>query len=429
MSDVPQTQVLQGEIIRLRRAVEELSVLNDLAQSIGSVFDPQEIIRIIVDRSARAVAAEQATITLIDEEARVSAGTLVRYAAEGEGSERYHLNQSLLGYMLHHKQPCLCNEPAEDQRLAGVEIPPTLRNLLCVPLLVKSSLIGVLIAFNKRGGQAFDASDQRLLSIIGAQSGQVLETARLLEEEKAAVRLREEVRLAERIQQDLLPRSTPELAGYDIAGFSVPAEVVGGDYYDFIPIDAHRLAFCLGDVSGKGLPASLLMANLQATLRGQALRDGTCRDCLSWCNRLLFRCTATEKFATLFYGVLDARAHLLTYCNAGHERPFHLSAGAEPRRLATGGLVVGLMDNVPYEDDVCHLEVGDLVAVFSDGAPDMENDQIVPFGEARIREILEDLCGQPSRVIVDHVVHAVQAHAGSTPATDDLTILVLQRRE
>jgi phosphoserine phosphatase RsbU/P len=426
MPDLAPLEALQAEVARLRRAVAELSVLNDLAQAIGSTYDPQEIIRIIVDRSARAIQAEQVTITLVDETARVSAGTLVRFA-DAPPAEHYHLTHGLLGYMLRHKQPYLSDDPVHDQLLSGLGLGDHVRALLAVPLLVQSRLIGVLVACNKRGGASFDASDQRLLSIIGAQSSQILETARLLEHEKEAARLRGELQLAARIQRGLLPQESPQLDGYEVAGVSWPAEEVGGDYFDFVPLDERRLAFCLGDISGKGLPASLLMANLQATLRAQALRDVPARECVAWCNRLLFRSTNPEKFATLFYGLLDTGTHRLQFCNAGHERPIHLAAGGAVARLATGGLVVGLMDDAVYQDGSCELHAGDLVAVFSDGATDMEDGTGRPFGEERILDLLQRHRAGSAADIVAQVAAEIRAWAGGVPPLDDLTLLAIKR--
>ena len=344
-----------------------------------------------------------------------------------EQTPRYHLKQDLEGWMHHHKRPLLCNDPRTDELLAKMDLDDGIESLLCVPLLVRAELTGLLLAFNKRSGGGFGAEDQRLLTIIGAQSAQVLETARLVEEEKAAMAIREEVKLAERIQLDLLPQGPPAIAGYDAAGVSIPAQQVGGDYFDFIELDDFRFGICLGDVSGKGLPASLLMANLQATLRGQALQDGPCRDCLAWCNRLLFRSTAPEKFATLFYSVLDTRLNAMTYCNAGHEQPLHFGGEKPPARLGTGGLMVGVLDDFAYQDDVCLLAPGDLVVIYSDGVTDMVDAAEQPFGEARLIELIAAHRELPAAALIAAVVAAVQEHAGDVPPLDDVTLVAVRR--
>lgn len=416
-----------AEVMRLRRAVAELSVLNDLARAIGTSYESGQIIKLIAERAARAVAAEEVSVYLTTPETDAAAQTVIRVIHRDEQTPRYHLKKDLEGWMHHHKRPLLCNDPRTEEPLARMELDPGIDSLLCVPLLIRGQLTGLLLAFNKTDGGGFTDDDQRLLAIIGAQSAQVLETARLAEEERAAASFREEVKLTERIQQALLPRAAPQIPGYDVAGVSVPALQVGGDYYDFIALDHYRHGICLGDVSGKGLPASLLMANLQATLRSQALQDRPCRDCLTWCNRLLFRSTEPEKFATLFYGILDRRLNAMTYCNAGHEPPLHFPADQPPRRLETGGLMVGVIEEFAYEDDVCHLAPGDLVVVYSDGVTDMNNAAEEPFGEARLTELIAQHRELSAAALIETVAAAVREHAGDLLPLDDVTLVAIKR--
>ncbi|MGD8414903.1 MAG: GAF domain-containing protein, partial [Candidatus Latescibacterota bacterium] len=296
---------LEEENRQLKRAVEELSILNDLSRAIGASVDSQDIIRKIVDRSMRAVQAEQTVVTLVDSDSSEPMKTLVRAMTSSSEHPQYHLNENLLGWMHLYKKPLLTNAPAEDERFKGLKWDQTINSILCVPLMVKSELRGVITSYNKKGDDGFTQEDQRLLAIIAGQSAQIIENARLYEEEKAFLSMKEQVRLAYQIQKDLLPKSQPDIAGYDIAARSIPAQMVGGDYYDFISVENGSLAICLGDVSGKGLPASLLMANLQATLRGQTLVAGEANESVLRSNKLMFQSTDPEKFATLFYGVLD----------------------------------------------------------------------------------------------------------------------------
>ena len=212
---------------------------------------------------------------------------------------------------------------------------------LSVPLLSKGRMIGLLSVFNKKAEEGFNQDDQRLLSIIATQSAQVIENARLLEEEKALLQIQDELRLAYEIQTQLLPTTNPRINGYDIAGKAIPAKEVGGDYFDFITIDDDRIAFCLGDVSGKGMPAALLMATLQAAVRTQTMLNTPVDDCLIRMNKLLFRSTAAEKFATLFYAVLDTRTHEIRYSNAGHQYPFLFSGGEGHKELSSKGRISG----------------------------------------------------------------------------------------
>lgn len=428
MATTPSSPSQNHEIARLNRAIQELTVLNDLAQAISASLDTDEIMNTICNRAARAVGAEQVVVTLVDRQNKELRGTIVREIQHPD-DEPFHVTQELLGCLCHENRPLLINDPATDSRLRGVTLAGSIRNLLCVPLAVESQLMGVLSAYNKVDADGFDAEDQRLLAIMGSQSAQVLERSRLVAEEKANAELREEMRMAERIQSRLLPHRSPQIEGYELAGATYSALQVGGDYYDFIELRDKKWALTLGDVSGKGLPAALLMANLQATLRGQAHQAMSCHRTIEWCNRLLFASTPPEKFATLFYAELDTRSHVLTYCNAGHERPFLIAADGTSSRLITGGLAVGVIDEFEFEDDIVRLRRGDLLVVFSDGVTDMVNGDDSPFGEDRLQEILATQRQAPVTELVAAIIAAVQAHAGDEPPFDDLTVLAMRRSD
>jgi len=244
-------QKIQKENERLRRAVEELSIINDLAREIGASLNSQEIMRKVIHRSLRAVHAEQGDISLVERKQAKTMKTLVRSMVSSSAHEAFHLHQNLLGWMHLNKKPLLMNEPHLDPRFRGLSWDESIRSLLCVPLLSKSELIGILTVYNKKGEAGFAEEDLRLLAIIAGQSAQVVENARLFEEEQTLFRMKEELRLAKDIQLGLLPSDIPQVSGYDIAAISIPAQAVGGDYFDIISIDDSRLVTCLGDVSGK----------------------------------------------------------------------------------------------------------------------------------------------------------------------------------
>ena len=424
---VVQLEALQQENFRLTRALEELSMLNELAREIGASRDSRAIMDRIIRRSLKAVNAEQCVITMVSEQSLEPMKTLVRAMVTSAEHEQFHLNQNLLGWMHLNKKALLSNSPRTDERFRGITWDQSIDSILCVPLMVKSELKGVLVAYNKKGQAGFTDDDQRLLAIIAMQSAQVVENARLYEEQQAYIRMQEEVRLASIIQRDLLPKAAPQITGYDLAGKSIPAQMVGGDYFDFIAMGADHLAVCLGDVSGKGLGAALLMANLQATLRGQSLHEIPVKDRLTRSNELLYRSTDPEKFATLFYGVLDLQHHTLTFSNAGHENPFLFKRGGDVLRLVTGGTVLGVLDQFPYEEEVVPVDPGDVLVVFSDGiteAFDLEDQQ---FGERRLEEVIRSCMPEPAEAIIGKIVAAVREYAGDAPQADDLTLVVMKR--
>ncbi len=426
MTSTPVSTIAEDEIRRLRRAVGELTLLNELARAVSSTNDVDEIIAMIVTRATQAIAAEEVVLTLVDRSEMTPAGTVFR-KVDADQSSHFHLTRNLLGCMCHERRALIINDAPNDPRLHGVPLAPGVRNLLCVPLTIGAELIAVISACNKLDEADFLADDQRLLTIIASQSAQVLERARLLKEQAANAQLRQDLLVATSIQTGLLPAAPPPIAGYELAGISIPARQVGGDYYDYIPLGPDLWGIVLGDVSGKGIPAALLMSNLQAMLRGQAPQEAVCRRFVRWCNHQFYLCTPHDKFATLFYGVLDTSRHVFTYCNAGHERPYLFSSGRPPRRLCTGGLAVGVLEEAEYLDEAVALVPGDMLVVFSDGVTDVENDFGEPFGEDRLLPILNQAVGLATAEVIAKVKDALKAFAGQQPAFDDLTMVVVKR--
>ena len=418
---------LREENHQLKRAVEELSILNDLARAIGASVDSEDIIHKIVDRSMRAVLAEQTVVTLVDRDARQSMKTLVRAMTSSAEHPHYHLNENLIGWMHLYKKPLCTNDPGADDRFRGLKWDQSIHSILCVPLMVKSELIGVVTSYNKKTRDGFTEEDQRLLAIIAGQSAQIIENARLYEEEKALAGMKEQIKLAAQIQQDLLPKAPPALPSYELAASSDAAQMVGGDYYDFIPVPRERWAVCLGDVSGKGLPASLLMANLQATLRGQTALDSPVGETISRSNRLIYQSTDPEKFATLFIAILDEARHTLSFCNAGHENPILLRAGGSLDRLATGGMALGVLEDFPYQEGEASMGAGDILVIYSDGIPDAVNEFEHPFGEDRLIACIRESSAESAGEILRRVVAAVREHEQGADRIDDLTIIVVKR--
>jgi sigma-B regulation protein RsbU (phosphoserine phosphatase) len=325
-----------------------------------------------------------------------------------------------------YKKPLVINDPKSDDRFKGIDWDPTVGSVMCVPLMVKSEMTGALTVYNKKGGGVFTEEDQRLLPIIAMQSAQIMDNARLITENAG---MQEQVRLAYDIQRKLLPRDPPEIPGYDVAGTSLPALTVGGDYYDFIGTASGDWAICLGDVSGKGLPASLLMANLQATLRGQTLVDAEIHERIERSNKLMYRSTDVEKFATLFYEVLKLGTHEITFVNAGHEPGllFKTGGSAEVARLETGGLALGVVDDFPYAQETVAMAPGDVTVIYSDGVTDATNLSDEPYGMERLIAVVTEHLGEPAQIIVDRIVEAVNIHAKGAPQLDDITVVVVKR--
>jgi PAS domain S-box-containing protein len=245
--------------------------------------------------------------------------------------------------------------------------------------------------------------------------------------EEARIRSYEEARMARNIQINLLPTSNPEIDGYDIAGKSIPALDVGGDYYDFIRLDDHRLAIALGDVSGKGLAAALVMSNLQATIRSLASISVTASECLERANKLLFRSVDAKTFISLFYGILDTKKNTLCYANAGQNLPLIFSPEKKPTPLKNHGLVLGTKEDVSYQKEEISINPGDRLLIYSDGIPEAMNEQREEFGDEKLLKIVQHYRGHFADMLIKNVIESLKLHFGNVPQNDDMTMVLLLR--
>jgi serine phosphatase RsbU (regulator of sigma subunit) len=254
---------------------------------------------------------------------------------------------------------------------------------------------------------------------------------RQLEAQFRALRVKEalerEIEIAREVQFQLLPRSVPVVRGLELSGVCLPAVGVGGDYYDYLPLPDERIGLVIADVSGKGIPAALLMAGLQASVRSLALPGIPPCEVNRRLNDMLHSTTSDARYATLFFALYDPRDRSLTYSNAGHFPPIHFcSTGAA--RLSQGGLPIGLMPGSLYGEGRRELGVGDVIALFTDGvieSPDANGEE---FGEARLIEVLSRRRGEPLPDIRDAVIDAIRGWTRVGTPHDDITLVLARTR-
>lgn len=426
--DVPEkSDPLEEENQRLRRAVAELTILNELAAAIDSTMTTDQIMNLIVQEAIKAIGVEQGAIMMITEKAASPMKTLIRGMDASSEGIPYRLGVSLTGWMLKNQKPLLIADFASDERFRGVKVESgQIRSVLSVPLKVKDRMIGVINLINKKGAGTFTQEDQRLVSIIATQSSQVLENARLYEEEKRLQQVERELQMARDIQLSLLPKTNPKMPGVEIAGLSHAAREVGGDYFDYIEMGEGHLGVVIADVSGKGVPASLLMSNIQATLRVQAITSDSAKDCIAEANTALHKSTEADKYATLFYGILDTNEKTFTCTNAGHNPPLLVAQDKSCRQLETGGIVLGMLPKMPYEEECVKLNSGDLLLMYSDGITEAMNRQEEEFGEERLCKLLTDNQDLSAEALLQKILNEVSAFTGEVPQQDDMTMVAIK---
>jgi len=239
-------------------------------------------------------------------------------------------------------------------------------------------------------------------------------------------KLENEMRIARDIQTELLPKDFPSIQGIDIFGFSVPARHVGGDCFDVIRIDDERLAVTIGDVSGKGTPAAILMANVQAAVRVLTESGVEPARLIDRVNRLVHGYTEESTFITFFYAVLNTRSRELAYVNAGHNPPCVLRANGSREYLETGGLVIGIMPSTEYSAGKAKLSIGDSLVLFTDGITEATNPNDEMYGDDRLEELLVRHRHSPAREIEERVYTSIKDFTAGAAQTDDLTMVIVK---
>lgn len=315
-------------------------------------------------------------------------------------------------------------DQAEDESLKVLK---DLGIAIVVPILHQGETCGVLCLGPKMTGQGYQADDVEFLYALGNLAFVSIQNSFLVEEQIEKERLEEEMRLARQIQERLLPREIPTVPGVEVASLAIPSRHVGGDYFDVIRLDQNRLLMAVADVTGKGMPASLLMANLQACLHVLEPMDMTIEEAAGQINRVICENTDADKFITFFYGIYNTDDRSFQYVNAGHNPPILLRKDDSVEMLESGGLLLGVMKQAVYERGTISIHQGDLIAMYSDGVTEAANANGEEFGEERLIELLRTNRNASPKRIVDTVNRSIGEFTGSPGLLqDDLTIVVMK---
>jgi sigma-B regulation protein RsbU (phosphoserine phosphatase) len=300
---------------------------------------------------------------------------------------------------------------------------PTTRSEMVVPLKSGGRVIGVFNLESDRPS-AYSPHDLDLLSTFAGQAAAALERARLLEEEEGARRFEQELSIARRIQQAFLPDPDAILRGGAVSGIAIPSQEVGGDYYDLMERGDRSLAVAMADVSGKGMPAALIMSSVRAAFRLSATRLEDPAFLCSELNAFLEASLRETEFVTGVFGFLDRDHRAFHYCNAGHNPPLLMHRDGSFRWLDVGGLILGAFRDQPYAAERVPLRPGDRLVLYTDGLTEAHREDLDDYGSERFVTLARSVIGETPREIRDAIVRRIQEYAG-TPLPDDLAVLVI----
>jgi sigma-B regulation protein RsbU (phosphoserine phosphatase) len=316
-------------------------------------------------------------------------------------------------------------ETARDARYVAARV--STRSELAAPLVLERETIGV---FNLESDRLDDYHEEHLelLGAFASQAAVAIQRARLLRERLERRHLERELAIAREIQSSYLPKAAPQLANFDIAGLTRQHADVGGDYYDFIQIDEPRLGIDIADVSGKGIPAALIMAGFRASLLAEIRNEFAIRAVMAKVNSLLLESPDRGKFVTCFYGLLDHGHRALIFCNAGHNPPLLRRASGAIEYLTEGGVALGVVRGAHYDDRPLTLHPGDVLVLYTDGVTESLNPEREAFDLVRLERTVERLHARSAREILEGIVGAALEWSGEAEQSDDLTVVVVKAK-
>jgi phosphoserine phosphatase RsbU/P len=404
----------------LDRKIQELNTLFDLSKEFNVGLDEKKVIRLVTFALLGQIGVKNYAICLRDHDDLMIAASHIDGSAD-----------------LKNILPKLCDleHPATTQdllrqkayRIAGAQL-IQIGITAVVPMHIQHQTKGMILLGDRLRGGTYARADLEFLYSLGNLAIISIENAHLFKEAIEKQRMDDEMKIARDIQQGLLPEKLPVIPGFDIAALTIPSKEVGGDYYDVITQQNGEYILAIGDVSGKGTPAALLMASVQAALRALAPLSATISETTGQINDLTCANTRSgNKFITFFWGILNAQLCQFRFSNAGHNPPYLLRTDGSVEELEAGGLILGIFKTTTrYDEATVTLSPGDVLVMYTDGVSEAMNQSGDQFSEERLKSILQDSKHLSAGEIITNVQHALDSYTQNTPQSDDITMLVLK---
>ena len=411
-----------------------IRLLLDIVGKFNSTMDPSRLLHDIIESTKGMVEAEASSLFLLSDGGKNLELTIPTGPATAEVSgKKIASDHGISGWVVQHQQPVLITDVQSDPRFQGELLSnPKFqsRNMICVPLNNnQGKTIGVLQAINIKE----DFLNEEMLGLfqtLANQAATALENVHVKQQQLAAELVNKELEVATEIQARFFPQQTPNLEGYEVAGCSIPAKDVGGDYYDFIPNpEPYQHGFVVADVTGKGVPASLLMATMRATLRANIQNNpNDIVQALRQVNGDIYRDSPVDKFITSIYCNLDYESHELSYVNSGHNPPYIVRANDNRiEELDQGGVMLGIMEEIDLPKATLSIDKGDILMLFSDGVTEATNPSGELFSEERFEQWLLDHNQLSAEEMKDALLKTLRDYADGSPQSDDITFIIVKR--
>ena len=409
-------------------------LLLKLSQEIGRTLDLQDVLRYLLDSIRSSIVYDAAGVFVLNRRVplgqesgeRIIAGMATVGFADEPGDEDPMLRhgKGIVGHVIWSGQPVIAPDVSVDPHYVAGRA--STRSEIAVPIVSEGEVIGAL-NLESDTLDAYSEADVEFLEFLAVAAAIFIEKAILHREMIEKHRIEQQLRIAREVQDALLPEADPVLAGWDIAGLNLPSWEIGGDYYDYLPQPGGPLGVAVADVSGKGVPAALIMATFRAALRAQRPHASTLEQIAGRLNRILLDSMDGSRFVTAVYGLLDAGTGVFTHVNCGHIPPLVLRAGGAVDALTSGGPALGMWSESRFESGQVAIGAGDILVLYTDGVVEVMDAAGEQFGTDRLERLLRARRGEPARRVVEAVVEATRSFAGRRGYDDDFTIVILKR--
>jgi phosphoserine phosphatase RsbU/P len=406
-----------------------LSIVSQVGIALLPRTTLEDTLKLTVDLVFQAIPAERGFLFLKEENDIVCKIARGAHAGALPTASQVQISRSITSKVIGEGASVLTSDAMHDPRFQAQQsvVLSQIRSVMAVPLASGEEIFGMIYVDNPFHNR-FREEDLKVLTTIASVASIKIEHERLLEERLEKRRMEEELKVASEIQMRLQPVAPPKIDGWDMTGVSFPCREIGGDYYDFIQCKNDPcLTVAVGDVSGKGTGAALLMSSLHAAVRAQAQTRRSISEVMSEINEYIFENSPSNKFLTLFYGQLNPLTGELKYSNGGHNPPMLLRTTGEVLRLDKGGLPIGMMKAMPYQEASVFFNTGDVLVIYSDGITESVNEKDEEFEEERLIEVVRHNLNRSASGIRDRIDEALSRFVGTMAPVDDMTLMIIKR--
>ena len=420
----PTTSAKEGIIIR---------ALTDIGRNLGAAID--QVLPQLVENLLKIFPQSDGAYILLHDEQTQRLELKASLFRNPHGQESYRLSRTVLEKVSRTKEAILSDDVSNDSQFEPNDsiISYNICSIMAAPIMDHdcAEVLGVIQVDARTRGRKFSRDDLNLLASLAFQVAVCIQNARLHEVAVSEKVMEREMNIANTVQRGLLPQSSPNIPHYEFFDFYRPAKYLGGDYYDYILLADGRLVFALGDVSGKGVAASLLMAKLSAEVRGGLIIEPTFADTMQRLNRTFCEPRWDNRFVTFFFGLLDTATHEICFHNAGHIPPILVSPDGTTEMLGENsiGLPLGVMDDTQYPETRFTIQSGQKLTVLSDGITDAMDAQGRYFSLDGVLKFISRSNASSTKDFGEHLISAVHSFAGRTPQTDDQSLVIVGRVE